>query len=596
MSFGLPQKTIAQLKSVFKKYPEITQVKVYGSRATNYYRRGSDIDLAFFSESEKDLSSNLSWELDDLPSPYLFDLVNYSTLNDSPLKEEIDKYGKVLYKKSVKAHPSLAQEKPLLEKESSKSSQPLLPNSSPFPHSPSFPQTCGRVPRTLPLPRRRESSIKTSETENLFEFKQTEIGEIPKNWEVRSIERLFDLKQGKSLSSKNQTGLYLKPFLRTSNVFWGHLDLKKVDEMDIPDKDRESLSLKKGDLLVCEGGDIGRTAIWNEELEECYYQNHIHRLRVKEDKRKNIFPLFYMYWMDAAVRNLNIYGAFGNRTTIPNLSGRRLLKFKVPQPSSFEQKKIAAVLSQIQKSIEMQDKLVEVTEELKQSTMRQLFTYGVKGQKIEQTEIGEMPEDWDVSTLGNICKKPEYGFTDTARNSGSVRFIRITDIEPSGRITETDKKFIDVSEYNRKYLLKNGDLLVARTGATFGKTTLFDKEYPAIFASYLIRLNFLNTAVLPRYYWFFSQSKLYWNQAYSLVTGGSQPQFNSNAIKQIKIPCPPLPEQKEISDILMEIDQKIQIHEEKKTNLKELFKTMLSKLMTGKIRVHQLDLHTNLKG
>ena len=99
MSFGLSQKTITQLKSVFKKYPELIQVKIYGSRTKGHYRRGSDIDLAFFSESDKDLSPNLSWELDDLPSPYLFDLVNYNTLNNSLLKEEIDKYGKTLYKK-----------------------------------------------------------------------------------------------------------------------------------------------------------------------------------------------------------------------------------------------------------------------------------------------------------------------------------------------------------------------------------------------------------------------------------------------------------------------------------------------------------------
>lgn len=102
MAFGLSQKTIAQLKTVFKKYPEINQVKIYGSRTRGYYRRGSDIDLAFFSESENDLSSNLSWELDDLPSPYLFDLVNYNILSESPLKQEIDKYGRVLYKKSIK--------------------------------------------------------------------------------------------------------------------------------------------------------------------------------------------------------------------------------------------------------------------------------------------------------------------------------------------------------------------------------------------------------------------------------------------------------------------------------------------------------------
>ena len=100
MSFGLPQKTIAQLKSVFKKYPEITQVKIYGSRATGSYRRVSDIDLAVFAEPKKYLLSSVSWDLDELPSPYFFDLVNYNTLNNSPLKEEIDRYGKVFYRKT----------------------------------------------------------------------------------------------------------------------------------------------------------------------------------------------------------------------------------------------------------------------------------------------------------------------------------------------------------------------------------------------------------------------------------------------------------------------------------------------------------------
>ena len=97
MSFGLTQKTISQLNSIFQKYPEIHQVKIYGSRARGDHRKGSDIDLAFFSESEEDLSSRLSWELDDLPTPYLFDVVNYDKLKNNPLKKEIDHHGKIFY-------------------------------------------------------------------------------------------------------------------------------------------------------------------------------------------------------------------------------------------------------------------------------------------------------------------------------------------------------------------------------------------------------------------------------------------------------------------------------------------------------------------
>lgn len=99
MSFGLPKKTIQQIRDLFAKYPEISLVKIYGSRSTDNYKKGSDIDLVFYSESNEDLSARLSWELDELPTPYLFDVVHYDKLEPTnPLKEEIDKQGKVFYK------------------------------------------------------------------------------------------------------------------------------------------------------------------------------------------------------------------------------------------------------------------------------------------------------------------------------------------------------------------------------------------------------------------------------------------------------------------------------------------------------------------
>ncbi len=209
------------------------------------------------------------------------------------------------------------------------------------------------------------------ESGNPLTTKQTAIGFFPPYWDIKCIEDLFYLKQGKSLSAKNQTGLYLKPFLRTANVFWGYLDLSKVDKMDIPNKDRESLALKKNDLLVCEGGDIGRTAIWNNELSECYYQNHIHRLRAKN---ATSIPLFYMYWMDCAIRILNIYGTFGNRTTIPNLSSQRLLQFRVPVPPLGEQERIALIFQKIDQKITNHRNKKSTLEDLFKTTLTQLMT------------------------------------------------------------------------------------------------------------------------------------------------------------------------------------------------------------------------------
>ena len=153
--------------------------------------------------------------------------------------------------------------------------------------------------------------------------------------------------------------------------------------------------------------------------------------------------------------------------------------------------------------------------------------------------------DWPMVELGEVCK-PEYGFTEKALEQGNARFVRITDISEDGFLRSEDPKYIDLTDDARKSLLVKGDVLVARTGATFGKTMLFDEDYDAVFASFLIRLRFPKNRVDPRYYWVFAQSAAYWDQAKALMTGGGQPQFNGNALVQIKFPLPPLATQQAI--------------------------------------------------
>jgi type I restriction enzyme M protein len=153
--------------------------------------------------------------------------------------------------------------------------------------------------------------------------------------------------------------------------------------------------------------------------------------------------------------------------------------------------------------------------------------------------------DWPMVELGEITK-PEYGFTEKAADKGDARFVRITDISQDGKLRAKDPKFISLTKDARESLLSNGDILVARTGATFGKTMIFEETYPAVFASFLIRLSFPKEQLLPRYYWVFAQSDLYWNQAKALMNGGGQPQFNGNALVKVKIPLPPLATQQAI--------------------------------------------------
>lgn len=147
--------------------------------------------------------------------------------------------------------------------------------------------------------------------------------------------------------------------------------------------------------------------------------------------------------------------------------------------------------------------------------------------------------DWPMVAVGELAS-PEYGFTASAADAGDARFIRITDIAPDGSLRPNDAKYIALTDEARHSLLSKGDILVARTGATYGKTMLFEEDYPAVFASYLIRLRFPEERVHPRFYWVFAQSDAYWSQANALMTGGGQPQFNGNALKQVKVPMPPL--------------------------------------------------------
>ncbi len=96
MDFGLPEKTIKLLREFFSRYPEIEEVKIYGSRALGTYERGSDIDFAIY--SKENISAELLTELDELPTPYLFDVTDYNSLKHQKLKDHIDKYAKNFYK------------------------------------------------------------------------------------------------------------------------------------------------------------------------------------------------------------------------------------------------------------------------------------------------------------------------------------------------------------------------------------------------------------------------------------------------------------------------------------------------------------------
>lgn len=214
---------------------------------------------------------------------------------------------------------------------------------------------------------------------------------------------------------------------------------------------------------------------------------------------------------------------------------------QIPIPQSEEiQEKIVQILDKFT------DYVTELTSELT-SRKKQYSFY-------RDTLLSFEDEVYQVEwkTLGEVAKF-NYGYTDKAKDIGDVRFIRITDIDENGYLKPYDKKYIALTEASRSYLVKYGDLLMARTGATFGKTLFIDTDETSAYASFLIKIT-PSEKLNSRYYWHFSKSELYWKQANNLVSKAGQPQFNANSLKNVKIPVPSLEIQSRIVQVLDNFD------------------------------------------
>ena len=282
-------------------------------------------------------------------------------------------------------------------------------------------------------------------------------------------------------------------------------------------------SLKKGELntndvlVVKDGATTGKVGFYGENapFKIGAVNEHIFIFRTLTS---TILP-YYLYSVLKSERgNLNILSyKVGAAQGGINLN---IKSMKIPLPPLDIQKEIVAEIEGYQKII---DGARQIVENWKPTI------------KIDPT--------WPMVELGQICKT-EYGYTESAKDNGNTRFIRITDIDENGLLKKDDKKYINLTNDSRKYLINPSDLLVARTGATYGKTLHFNSSEQAIFASYLIRLNFDNSRILNKYYWIFTLSEDYQNQKVVLSQGGAQPQFNANSIVKIKIPLPAIETQK----------------------------------------------------
>ena len=189
------------------------------------------------------------------------------------------------------------------------------------------------------------------------------------HWKECSIGDVFTHTTGKALKRNNQNGI-LKKYITTSNLYWGTFDFSEVREMYFTNEELEKCTAKKGDLLVCNGGDVGRAAIWNYDYDICL-QNHISKLRRKTDSIS--VPFFYYYFMFLKI-NGNIAG---RGIGIASLSAKDLLAIKVYLPSMTEQQQISHILDELfdkeQQTKEAAEAVLDQIDLMKKSILARAF-------------------------------------------------------------------------------------------------------------------------------------------------------------------------------------------------------------------------------
>ncbi|MHA1760682.1 MAG: restriction endonuclease subunit S [Candidatus Heimdallarchaeota archaeon] len=421
---------------------------------------------------------------------------------------------------------------------------------------------------------------------NIFQngnhLKDTELGTIPRNWAISKLGDVSNIIMGQSppRETYNSKGEGM-PFLQGKAEF-GQIYPKHTRFTSKPLK-----LAKKGTILISVRAPVGDVNVADNDY--CIGRG-LASISFK-DKNSNFFLFFLLTYIKPQI----VQKASGLKFKLIN---KEILKnLKIPLPPFSEQKKIATVLSTVRLAKEKTERVIDALQELKKSMMKHLFTYGPvpldqrDAVELKETEIGLMPKGWEVKKLSDFGDF-QYGYTTSAEeNETEYQFLRITDIQENGYIDWNNVPYAEINKEDaEKYLLNEGDILFARIGATTGKTCIIDKNSrKCIFAFYLIRY-VIKKELIPKYFFYFTQSSIYWNIINSLKGGKLKTGVNSSQLRKLIIPYPTLDEQKAIANILTVIDEKINADINKKQALEELFRTLLEKLMTGQIRVNALDL------
>lgn len=416
-------------------------------------------------------------------------------------------------------------------------------------------------------------------------YKRTELGVIPDEWEVKSLGECAKLQGGFAFKSKDAAECGVR-WLKIANVGIGSIKWEVESYLSLDFIENYSDYILKKDQIVMAmtrpvlGDKLKITKLKETDVPSLLNQR-VGRFIITEN-----FDSEYLYQVAKDIQFLEEVKIKIRGTDPPNISSTHIESIKIAVPPFQEQQKIASILSKVDEQIEQTEKIIEKTELLKKGLMQKLLTKGLGHTKFRKTELGEIPEDWDIKKVNDFCDVKTGGTPSTKNRSywdGDIPWMSSGEINKKF-IYDTEKKITQqgLENSNTRILPKN-TVMIALNGQGKTRGTVAVLKIPSTCNQSLACLipNKNNSHYLYIYY---NLQKRY-SEIRNYTGDAGREGLNLKIIKDISIPLPSLDEQQKIASILSKVDSQIQDNQNYLTRLQEIKKGLMQDLLTGKVRV-----------
>ncbi|WP_297513316.1 restriction endonuclease subunit S [Thermococcus sp.] len=419
----------------------------------------------------------------------------------------------------------------------------------------------------------------------MYKLRKTPIGDIPKDWEVVRLGEVAEIRRGASPRPKGDPRYFGGdiPWIKISDIskYKKGLYLLKTDDTVTEEGKKKSVYCPDGTLIVSNSGTIGEPAIIRTGKGGCIHDGFILVNPVsKADK------IFLYYFFEAKKEELH---AKAQKGTQGNMNTKLWKMTTLPLPPLPEQKKIAEILRTVDDAIEKTDEAIERTERLKKGLMQRLLTKGIEHERFKKTELGEIPEEWEVVKVEDIITEAKPGFASGKRDENGIIQLRMNNITTDGRVVLDQYLKVPIPKNINDYLLRPGDVLFNNTNSVdlLGKSAVFRGECEfCTYSNHITRLRVKNDVTIPE--WLVYNFIRLWQMQYFkqiAIRHVGQAGIRKFDLLNIKLPLPPLEEQKQIAEILSTVDKKLELLRQRREKLERVKRGLMKDLLTGRRRV-----------